>query len=192
VKNTNNAKGVVGHQVEHQFEAPILFGSLNTVLLSKCIHDNNILLDHTIEQFSSSHLNSAENCNFIDTDFIFHDHAVKDRESAPFKADSASGLEKILSVAALGSELLGAAGLALPLGRQSTAGAAPLADAPPPGVTSPRTPRAQSPCPRPATCRGRPPRELRLQWGERLGWPLHAPTACPRRSCWPSTPCRMC
>ncbi|KAM0838614.1 hypothetical protein ACQ4PT_060844 [Festuca glaucescens] len=35
VKNVNNGKGVVGHQVQHQFEAPILVGSLNTDLLSK-------------------------------------------------------------------------------------------------------------------------------------------------------------
>ncbi|KAM0847515.1 hypothetical protein ACQ4PT_054961 [Festuca glaucescens] len=35
VKNVNNGKGVVGHQVQHQFEAPIPFGSLNTDLLSK-------------------------------------------------------------------------------------------------------------------------------------------------------------
>ncbi|KAM0913915.1 hypothetical protein ACQ4PT_011850 [Festuca glaucescens] len=34
-KNVNNGKGVVGHQVQHQFEAPILFGPLNTDLLSK-------------------------------------------------------------------------------------------------------------------------------------------------------------
>ncbi|KAM0915235.1 hypothetical protein ACQ4PT_010998 [Festuca glaucescens] len=35
VKKVNNAKSVVGHQVQHQFEAPILIGSLNTVLLNK-------------------------------------------------------------------------------------------------------------------------------------------------------------
>ncbi|KAM0903879.1 hypothetical protein ACQ4PT_018401 [Festuca glaucescens] len=35
VKNVNNGKGVVGHQVQHEFEAPILFGSLNRDLLSK-------------------------------------------------------------------------------------------------------------------------------------------------------------
>ncbi|KAM0854043.1 hypothetical protein ACQ4PT_050683 [Festuca glaucescens] len=35
VKKVNNAKSVVGHQVQHQFEAPILVGSLNTVLLNK-------------------------------------------------------------------------------------------------------------------------------------------------------------
>ncbi|KAM0838716.1 hypothetical protein ACQ4PT_060784 [Festuca glaucescens] len=34
VKNVNNGKGVVGHQVQHQFEDPI-FGSLNRDLLSK-------------------------------------------------------------------------------------------------------------------------------------------------------------
>ncbi|KAM0823403.1 hypothetical protein ACQ4PT_070891 [Festuca glaucescens] len=35
VKQVNNGKGVVGHQVQHQFEAPIVFGSLNSDLLSK-------------------------------------------------------------------------------------------------------------------------------------------------------------
>jgi hypothetical protein len=31
VKKVNNAKSVVGHQVQHQFDAPILFGSRNIV-----------------------------------------------------------------------------------------------------------------------------------------------------------------
>ncbi|KAM0838651.1 hypothetical protein ACQ4PT_060818 [Festuca glaucescens] len=35
VKQVNNGKGVVGHQVQHQFEPPIVFGSLNSDLLSK-------------------------------------------------------------------------------------------------------------------------------------------------------------
>jgi hypothetical protein len=59
VKKVNNAKGVVGHQVQHQVEAPILFGSLNSVLLSKGMHANNILPAHIIEHYSFSLLNSA-------------------------------------------------------------------------------------------------------------------------------------
>ncbi|KAM0845740.1 hypothetical protein ACQ4PT_056147 [Festuca glaucescens] len=107
VKKVNNAKGVVGHQVQHQFEAPILFGSLNTVLLSK----------------------------------------EKDREGTPFQADSALGSVKIRSAAAPGLERTGAAGPALPLGNQSTAGVTPVVAASSPGAASPRTRRAWSPLP---------------------------------------------
>jgi hypothetical protein len=65
VKKVNNAKSVVGHQVLHQLEAPILFGSLNTVLLNKGIHANNLVHAHIMEHCSSSNFNSNENCNFL-------------------------------------------------------------------------------------------------------------------------------
>jgi hypothetical protein len=59
----------------------------------------------------------------------------KDREGAPFEVDFALGSERILSAAAAG-----AAGPALPLGSQSTCGAAS-----PPVEASPRARRAGSP-----------------------------------------------
>jgi hypothetical protein len=145
VKKANNSKGVVSHQVQHQVEAPILFGSLNSVLLSKGVHANNILPDLIIDQYSSSHLNPAEICNLNNTYLLFHDHVEKDREGALFQVDSALGSERILPAAGPGLERAGAAGSALPLGNQSTCGAAPLAAASPPGGASPRVRRAGSP-----------------------------------------------
>ncbi|KAM0854526.1 hypothetical protein ACQ4PT_050402 [Festuca glaucescens] len=145
VKKVNNAKGVVSQQVQHQVETPILFGSLNSVLLSKGMHANNILPDTLIDQHSSSHLNSAKICNLNDSVLLFHDDVEKDREGAAFQVDSALGSELILSAATPGSERVAAAGPALPLGSQSACGAAPLAAAPPSGVASPRVRRAGSP-----------------------------------------------
>ncbi|XP_047043900.1 putative disease resistance protein RGA1 [Lolium rigidum] len=133
VKKINNAKGVVGHQVQHQFEAPILFASLNTVLLRKGIHANNILPGHIMEHYSSSLLNSDENCNFIDTNLILHGHAEKDREGASFQADPAPGSVKIRSAVAPGLERAGAAGPALPLGSQGTARVTQVVAVPSPG-----------------------------------------------------------
>jgi hypothetical protein len=39
VQHVNNGKGAVGHQVQHQFESPIVFGSLNSDFLSKGMED---------------------------------------------------------------------------------------------------------------------------------------------------------
>jgi hypothetical protein len=137
VKKVSNAKGVVIQQVQHQVETPIVFGSLNLVLLRKCMDVNNSLPDFILDLPSSSHLNSAEICISNNSDLLFHVDVEEDRESAVFKEDAALGSELILSTSTPGSELAAASGPGLLLGSQSARGALPLDAAPSSGVVSP-------------------------------------------------------
>jgi hypothetical protein len=65
VNKVNNAKSVVAHQVQHQFEIPMVFGSLNKALLNKGSQSNNSAPAHIIQHCSSSFFCPDENCNFL-------------------------------------------------------------------------------------------------------------------------------
>jgi hypothetical protein len=96
VKKVNKAKRVVSHQVQHQVEVPIVFGSLNKALLNKGIHPNNSVPTHIIEHCSSSIFNADENGNFSYPNHISHVEIGNNKVGTAFDDDTAPGSVQIL------------------------------------------------------------------------------------------------
>ncbi|KAM0857879.1 hypothetical protein ACQ4PT_048192 [Festuca glaucescens] len=115
VKKVNNTKSVVAHQVQHQVEVPIVFGSLKKALLNK-----------------------DENGIFSDPNPILHVESGETRVGTSVDVDAAPGLMQIRSVQALDRALPGTAGQELLLGSHAARGEIPLAAAVGPGVVQPR------------------------------------------------------